>query len=202
MHPGAEAEQTMGMPLTHDHLYTVDEVRALAEADPRNKYEVIDGELFVSPSPRRAHERAVREFIVALHAYLALHPEVGEVFAGGDVETGPRTCLEPDVLVVPFEPPGATAREWDVGLRARLVIEVLSPSTASVDRLRKRPVYLGVGAEYWIVDAEARAVERWAPGAAAGEVRVDTITWRPDGVSDAFVVELPDVFARVNGERR
>ena len=61
-----------------------------------------------------------------------------------------------------------------------LAVEVLSPSTARADRTVKRRLYQRAGVpEYWIVDLEARLVERWRPADERPEVLTDTLTWRP-----------------------
>ena len=54
------AEQTMGMPIAHEHRWSVDDVWALPD-DPHQRYETVDGELLVSPMPRFAHQRAAIE---------------------------------------------------------------------------------------------------------------------------------------------
>jgi len=62
-----------------------------------------------------------------------------------------------------------------------LVIEILSPSTARYDRVEKRPVYLGHGVEYWIVDLDARVIERWMPDDARPEIGAKRSSGRREG---------------------
>jgi Uma2 family endonuclease len=78
-----------------------------------------------------------------------------------------------------------------------LAIEVLSPSTARADRTTKRRRYQRAGVpEYWVVDLEARLVERWRPAEERPEVLTDELVWRPDPSAAAFALDLPTFFAR------
>lgn len=65
-----------------------------------------------------------------------------------------------------------------------MVAEVLSPSTERNDRVKKRDYFMrnGVG-EYWIVDLDARVVERWRPGDTRPEILTTELTWRPDSAA-------------------
>ena len=77
--------------------WTVDDVQALP--DDGNRYEVIDGELFVTPAPRLRHQEAVFELAVMLREYLKRH-RVGHVFlAPADVIFTPTRLVQPDVFV-------------------------------------------------------------------------------------------------------
>jgi Uma2 family endonuclease len=72
---------------------------------------------------------------------------------------------------------------------------VLSPSSARTDRIIKRHRYQRYGVEYWIVDPEARAVERWWPHAAEAEVLSDTIDWAPRGAPEPLTINLRELFS-------
>ena len=54
--------------------------------------------------------------------------------------------------------------------------------------------------EYWIVDVDARLVERWRPGDERPEVLTETLDWRPDAAHPPLVVDLAAYFARVADE--
>jgi len=169
-------------------------VRALPEDGKR--YEVVDGELFVTPSPRSPHQRAVRDLSYTLQAYVVRHG-LGEVlFSPADIELDARTLVQPDVFVH-----AGIIREWNDGTPLLLVVEVLSPSTARADRTIKRRRYQRAGIpEYWIVDLDARIVERWRPGDERPEVLGDLVTWQPRPDLAAFSLELPAFFATVHAE--
>jgi Uma2 family endonuclease len=78
---------------------------------------------------------------------------------------------------------------------------VLSPSSAQHDRVRKRPLYQRHVPEYWIVDLDARLVERWRPDDDRPEILTGVLAWHPAGASEPFRLELPAYFAQVLDER-
>ena len=157
------------------------------------RYEVIDGELAVTPSPSLPHQRIVG----ALHARLLAFAEehgLGEVLVGPlDVLFGEGDYLEPDVLFVRADRAHILA---DRGVEGApdLVIEVVSPSTAHRDRGIKLERYrhFGVG-EYWIADPNGRTVEVWRLAEGSAEaIRLgadDRLEWAP--VPGAPTLSLP-----------
>ena len=188
----------MAMP-TPTTKWTIDMVRALP--DDGNRYEVIDGELFVTPAPSFPHQNAVLELAIRLRTYLRQHPVAHVVVAPADVEfQEPHTMVEPDVFVVPLVE-GRPPRTWQEAGRLLLAVEILSPSTARADRQVKRRLYQQQGVpEYWIVDADARLVERWRPADERPDILAEAIEWRPDPAAPALVIDLPRYFADVMGE--
>jgi Uma2 family endonuclease len=118
----------------------------------RNRYELIEGELFVSPSPNIEHQRKA----FRLSRILAEHVEqqdLGEVFiAPCDVLLDDSTVLEPDIVFV------SKARQSVVTAACiqgppDLVVEVLSDSSRTIDRFVKRDRYAEFGVpEYWLLD--------------------------------------------------
>ena len=192
------AEHYMGMPAV-ERRWTAREVRQLIADNPLKtpRYELVDGELLVTPSPAPVHQLAIKELFVAIHAHL--RPEWGEAFwSPSDVELEPDFLSQPDLFVLP---PGEThrvKRERDsVWRNLLLAVEVLSPSSSRHDRVRKRPKYQKHVLEYWIVDLEARLFERWRPGDTRPEILTDRIEWIPSGAGAPFTLDLPAYFARV-----
>jgi len=108
--------------------WTAEMVRAIPEDG--NRYEVVDGELLVTPSPSDLHQRAVILLVVALHDYIRT-AGVGEVLTSpADIELDPHGMVQPDVFVRGLVG-GRPARGWNTGAPLLLAIEVLSPSTAA-----------------------------------------------------------------------
>ena len=93
---------------------------------------------------------------------------------------------------------GRVPRGWaDVG-RLLLAVEILSPSSARADRIVKRRLYLAHDiAEYWIVDLDARFIERWRPGDERPEILTERIEWCVSPDSPPLVIELQSFFAEV-----
>jgi Uma2 family endonuclease len=189
----------MAMPAIDVPRWTAEAVRALPE-EPGKRFECVDGELLVSPSPRLPHQSALGLLFAQFHAY-ASRRRCGAVFlAPTDLELDPYTLVQPDVLVLPLVNGRRPVEAHEMG-RPLLLIEVLSPSTARFDRVVKRARYQREGVEYWIVDLDARLVERWTPGADRPEICADEVRWQPPGVPEPCVIALDALFAEALGER-
>ena len=111
-----------------------------------------------------------------------------------DIEFDERTLVQPDLFVAPLIE-GRRPRSWREIRQLLLAVEVLSPSTARADRQVKRRRYQrhGVG-EYWIVDLEARLVERWTPADERPQVLTERLQWRPPDAMAGLPIELPELF--------
>ncbi len=178
--------------------WTAEMVRALPEDGKR--YEVVDGELLVSPGPSWQHQMALTKLFLRLHGYLAPRA-LGEVMvAPADVEFDETRMVEPDLFVVPLIG-GRAPRSWQEAGRLLLAVEIVSPSTARADRLVKRRLYQQERVpEYWIVDADARLIERWRPDDERPEILVERLAWQPDVAHDPLEIDLGAYFAEVCGE--
>ena len=184
----------MAMPVQQGE-WTAELARALP--DDGNRYEVLDGELFVTPAPALLHQRALRELFKRLEPYVATQ-RLGEVlFSPADIEFSPKRLVQPDLFVLP-PLGGARHRTWRDVKELRLAVEILSPSTARADRIRKRRIYQDEGVpEYWIVDLDARVIERWRVGDERPEILVDTLAWQPGADVEPLSIELAGYFASV-----
>jgi len=188
----------MGMPAA-ERRWTAREVRALIEESPlaTPRYELVDGELLVTPSPGYPHQRAVGRLQYALAAYLEREC-VGEVLASPfDVELEPETITQPDLFVVSPEEGRRMQRDGLPSFALLLTIEVLSPGSSRHDRVRKRPLYQRHVPEYWIVDLDARIIERWKTGEDRPEIIDASLAWQPAGATSPFVLDVARYFAEV-----
>lgn len=192
----------MAMPAGTTRRWTAREVRELIAAQPLHtpRYELVDGELLVTPSPAPQHQIALRELIIALGEYLEREPIGEALFSPSDVELEPEDVRQPDAFVVSRKELKRVVREGNPVRELLLAIEVVSPSSGRHDRVKKRSGYQRHVPEYWIVDLESRLVERWRQGDARPEVLVDSVTWHPTGASEPFRLELPRLFARAFAE--
>jgi Uma2 family endonuclease len=140
-------------------IWTAADVDALQRDGER--YEVLHGELLVTPSPAYGHQRAAFELAVLLRsASGAEHPV--SVSAPALVRIADTTQLEPDLAVYAVAP--HLRPTWLELPRPLLVVEFGSPSTKDTDRHRKRPAYISAGIpEVWTVDLDAPLIERWTP---------------------------------------
>ena len=171
--------------------FTADMVRALP--DDGQRYEVVHGELLVTPAPRLWHQEIERRLVITLSAYLEREPLGLVVHSPADISFAPDTLVQPDVFVVPLDQ--ARTLQWAEITRLLLVVEVLSPASLRADRFTKRRWYQEAGVPlYWVVDADAHAVEVWTPDARFPTVERARLVWRPAGATTPFALELVELF--------
>lgn len=178
--------------LTPAREWTADDVELLP--DDGNRYEVVDGELFVTPAPSLRHQAVLDAFHARLRDF-ARKTRIGfAFFAPGDVPVDRRNLVQPDLFVLP-PTNGKRPDDWKSARLPILVVEILSATTSRRDLGAKRDLYRRAGvAEYWIVDHAERSVQIVRPGAADVLAR-DRVEWRPAGADRALVLDLPELFA-------
>jgi Uma2 family endonuclease len=189
----------MAMPLpaairNQGPYYTVDILDQLP--DDGNRYEVVYGELLVTPAPRWSHQELVGRLFLRLHRYLERFPFGHLVMSPADVRWGRDTGVQPDLFVVPK----AVARtmDWTRIRELLLVVEVLSPSTSRADRFTKRRRYQEAGVPlYWIVDGKHSTIEVWTPEATLPVIERMYATWAPAEASEPFTLDLAELFAPI-----
>jgi Uma2 family endonuclease len=126
--------------------------------DDGNRYEVIDGELYVSPPPSWMHQYGLGNLYLCLGSWIKAYGLGKIVPAPTGVVLGPDTGVEPDLVYVSREREGIISARGVEGA-PDLVVEVLSPSTRATDRGRKMRRYAAAGiSHYWILDPRARAL--------------------------------------------
>jgi Uma2 family endonuclease len=165
-----------------------------------NRYEVIDGELYVSTAPAFFHQSILTNIVIAFGDYLRKHP-VGRIAPGVGVIFDEYTGVIPDLVFATHE----KLRESLMGGRfhaaPEVVIEILSPGASNErrDRHVKRNLYAARGAgEYWIVDPENRTVEvhrRNAAGEMASERSLRDSDELTCGFLPGFSVRVDTLFA-------
>ena len=189
----------MGMPAAA-HRWTADEVRALP--DDGNRYELISGELVVTPSPRGIHQVAVSELMWRIRTWLERTGAGRILHSPSDISLGEDEVLQPDLFVYRTAS-GKQLREWTDITELVLVIEVLSPATARYDRQLKRRRYQRARVpEYWIVDVDSRLIERWRPDDERPEILEDRLTWEPTSDTEPLDLDLTALFAELWGDDR
>ena len=123
------------------------------------RYELIEGEFYMVPSPGWSHQTIITKIFLALHHHVN-NLKLGEVrFAPLDVVFSNEDVVQPDVLFISRER-YEIITEKNVQGAPDLVVEILSPSTAERDKGLKRKLYAKHGVrEYWIADPEAKSIE-------------------------------------------
>lgn len=150
------------MSQTARKLATYDDLRALGE-DARA--EVIAGEIAVSPSPLPAHSKTQRSLGSLVGG--PYDDDDGRGGPGGwwifmevDVRLSPHDIVRPDLVGYRRERLPNPARLRPIEVVPDWVCEVVSPTSASRDRVHKRSLYARAGVpHYWLVDPEARLLE-------------------------------------------
>jgi len=172
--------------------YTADMVRQMP--DDGNKYEVVHGELLVTPAPRLWHQVIAQRLGAALTEYLRREP-VGHAFATrSDISWGQDDVLvEPDVFVAPLD--HVRTLDWSGIRHLLLAVEILSPSSVRYDRFTKRRLYQEREVPlYWIVDGDARFVEVWRPEDRFPVIERERLVWHPVGAGAPFAIPLAELF--------
>lgn len=166
--------------------------------DDGNKYEVIDGEVFVTPAPTPNHQRVVATLFFMLREYVETHG-LGEMLLDVDLLFVSGQFLRPDMVFVPEAQRGRVTDRGVEGVPG-LVVEVLSPSTASVDRMKKPLRYADFGVSaYWVVDPGDRTVLVYdlSQKEREGLPHADRVHWRPDPDTPPLELDVPAVFRAV-----
>lgn len=125
------------------------------------RYELHEGEIYVTAAPRPRHQQVVGNLYLIIAAHVR-RVGLGEVFLSPvDVILADVTVVEPDLVYLDAS---RLERVSDRGIEGAptLAIEVLSPTTASADRGVKRQLAARYGVpHYWIVDPEGRVIETY-----------------------------------------
>jgi Uma2 family endonuclease len=182
------------------HRWTYDEYARLPQPSEvrGTRFEVIDGELYVTPGPSLRHQRIFTDLVTRLNVFVQSN-RVGEVFGSPfDVLFGEGDYVEPDIMFV------RSGREDIVTERGiegppDLLVEVLSPSTAERDLGIKLDRYRLFGvAQYWVIDPEERRVLVWrlAEGASAPLTLgpADTLRWQPIEGGPLLEISVAELF--------
>ena len=164
--------------------------------DDGHRYELVDGDLFVTPAPTTAHEALAYEMRRILEPYV-LAELLGRVHTPNAAIRAEGSELLPDLMV--RRAPPTLLGAWEEMPIPFLVVEILSPITRRRDHEYKRAFYLRNGvAEYWIVDGEERTICVVTPN--ADDVVVHRVlTWRPANASAALVIDVERYFREALG---
>lgn len=127
--------------------------------DDGKRYELIRGEVHLTPAPNTKHQFVVHNLDMSLGAYVHKN-KLGEIWeAPLDVRITEDTALQPDLIFVASTRAEIIREEFIAGT-PDLVVEVLSASTAAHDRATKLPLYAEAGVkEVWLIDPQAKTVE-------------------------------------------
>lgn len=171
--------------------WTLEELHRLP--DDGNKYELVRGELFMTPAPSNAHQTVIARLAAILVPYVATH-QLGRVHQARSIVRCRGSEAEPDLFVRADAP--SVVNNWEDAPTPIFVVEVLSDATRRRDLNDKRRFYMEDARipEYWIVDPDARTLRVIRPGQADLTV-TDLMTWQPAGAADALAFGVAQLFA-------
>ncbi|MDQ7051966.1 MAG: Uma2 family endonuclease [candidate division KSB1 bacterium] len=168
--------------------------------DNGHRYQILRGELIMSPAPETVHQRISLKLIFAIGRFLEGHPIAQLLHAPVDVVLSEVNVLQPDIVIIRNERQ-SIIKEANIQGAPDWVIEILSPSTETYDRQTKKEIYAEFGVkEYWIVHPNEQWIEKCVLKDAGfettamlertGQLNADclpgfTLTWQ-----DVFPVEV------------
>ena len=167
-------------------------------APPDKRYELLDGELLLTPAPNLKHQRLQLRLSMRLAQFIE-ERELGELFfAPCDVVLSDTDVVQPDLLFVSIERSHLLSGGDNVRGAPDLVVEILSPGTADRDLGYKRALYARHGVkEYWLVDPAAETVSILIPrdGALAAAHSFGRNETLRSPLLAGFEIALDDVFS-------
>ena len=138
------------------------------------RYEIHDGELSVTPAPTPQHQIISARLFTALTRWVETHPGGLLLYSPLDVILANTSIVQPDIVYLAADRLNRVSRRGIEGAPT-LTVEILSPSTRTVDRVTKTRLYARYEVPFlWLVDPDARTIEafvlhegRYALGVAA-----------------------------------
>ena len=157
--------------------------------DDGNRYEVLDGELLVTPAPSVGHQAIVQWLAARLFPFV-LANELGTLDFPRSVIVKGGSEVEPDLMVRPLLRGGS----WEQAPLPVLVVEVISEGTRRRDLVKKSAFYMRTGIpEYWAVDRRGRSIVRFT--ASSSETVSSVLTWTPTGTVATLDIDVAAMFA-------
>jgi Uma2 family endonuclease len=159
------------------------------------RYEVIAGELYITPIPPLPHQEVLGSFVVQMYGWVYQN-KLGRFLLGPvDVLFSHEDFIEPDLVYVRRDRREIITDRAIEGV-PDLIVECVAPDTAERDRGLKRERYARFGVpEYWVIDAEARTVEIYRTGSDSQlpEVVTGRWTWQPMPDGPVLELDLPEL---------
>ncbi len=174
--------------------YTYADYAALP--DDGRRYEIIEGELFMSPAPTPDHQEVSGEVEFSLRQHVKKH-RLGKVFdAPIDVILDDKNVVQPDILFISRERLEIVG-ETNIRGAPDLIMEILSPGMAYNDLVTKKDLYAQFGVkEYWLIDPGKRWIEIYTPGEGRYQLhqRAEKTGKACSKLLAGFSIELEEIF--------
>ncbi|HHT9118293.1 MAG TPA: Uma2 family endonuclease [Candidatus Hypogeohydataceae bacterium YC38] len=143
--------------------FTYEDYKNLPESETK-RYELLEGELVIVPSPTEPHQKVSMKLVLILGQFVQ-EKRLGIVyFAPLDVVLSQEDVVQPDIIFI-SKARAKIITEENIKGAPDLVIEITSPSTSERDSTLKHTLYARYGVkEYWIVDPKRKSVEVYTTG--------------------------------------
>lgn len=130
--------------------------------DDGRRYEILEGVLYVTPSPTTRHQRVSRNLQRILDSFVFKN-NLGEVFyAPLDVILSNINITQPDLIYI-SSINLKIITEKNIWGAPDLIVEILSPATSRTDKTIKAQVYAHHGVKYyWLVDPDTCTIEEYS----------------------------------------
>ena len=185
------------MTATMEPLLTIADWDAIPY-DEWHRYEIIEGELFVSCSPGLTHQTVASNLIFLIRSFLKKNP-IGKVVTTPGLVLSDISGVIPDVVFFRYDQRETIVTGDRLSGPPALVIEIISPGSRNArrDRVAKLNLYAKHGVpEYWIVDPKKLLLERYVWRESALHL-VETLTTEDDLTTNAlpgFSCPMSEVF--------
>lgn len=144
---------------TLSKLVTYDDYRNLP--DDGKQYQIIGGELHMTPAPTTVHQRILFKLAQIIAAYVNENNSGEVLVAPVDVILSMTDVVQPDIIFVARERMNIITKK-NIVEAPDLVVEIISEHTETIDRKKKKEMYERHGVkEYWIVDPDAKTIEQY-----------------------------------------
>jgi Uma2 family endonuclease len=145
--------------LNHDRMLTYEDYVNLPE--DLNRYEILEGELVMTPAPSTRHQRISRNLGFLIHGHVRASGAGEVLHAPFDVVFHVSTIAQPDLVYFSKDRSDLISSRGAEG-PPDLVVEILSPTTARRDRIKKFRIYAKFGVQwYWIIDPDNQTIEEY-----------------------------------------
>jgi Uma2 family endonuclease len=144
------------LPIDSEQLSPLAKFLLLPEGAP---YQLINGELIMTPAPVPVHQLIVMELAIAMTLFVRQHQCGNVLTAPIDVYLDNENILQPDILFISRDRDNIIGKKM-IEAAPDLIVEVLSPQAVHFDLDEKYRVYEKAGVlEYWIVDPEKKKID-------------------------------------------
>lgn len=183
------------MPVVKEKRLSVTYYKLLPEGAP---YQLIEGELIMTPAPNPKHQIILGNIVEKIREFAKGKALV--LFSPVDVYLDDENAFQPDLILI-FNERKEIIRKDGIYGPPDLVVEILSPFTASYDLREKFRIYERSGVkEYWIVDPDMKSVEIYfnEKGRFVLNIKTEAVGKAESTLLKGFRIDLGEIFKDID----